>query len=106
MTTTPDPIEPRPGSERVGHATATGTHDTSRKVDSKKSKWWLWPLLGVALLLLALLFFFGGDNDADNSPDLVDQIGNNQPGNCQTDASETGEDQGTGDIAPDDENDC
>ena len=63
---------------------------------------WILPLL--AALVALTVFFFAGDNDKDNFPDTVDQIGNNQPGNCG--ANQTATDEGTGDIAPDDQNDC
>ena len=63
-----------------------------------------WALPLVVALVALTLFFFDGDNDRDNFPDTVDQIGNDQPGNCGP--NQTSADEGTGDFAPDDQNDC
>jgi hypothetical protein len=94
----------------VGHDSEAGLRrgavgETSERVATAKAASplkWILPLL-VALIALTL-FFFAGDNDKDNFPDTVDQIGNTQPGNCG--ANQTATDEGTGDIAPDDQNDC
>ena len=79
--------------------------DTSHKVGSARPGFlkWLLPLL--VLLALLLVLAFCGDNDRDNTPDLVDQVGNNQPGNCGA-GNEAAKDEGVGDAAPDDQNDC
>ncbi len=78
--------------------------ETSERIATAKASplTWLLPLL--AALIALTVFFFAGDNDRDNMPDTVDQIGNDQPGNCG--ANQTATDEGTGDIAPDDQNDC
>ncbi len=79
--------------------------ETSERIATAKKAsplTWLLPLL--AALIALTVFFFAGDNDRDNMPDTVDQIGNDQPGNCG--ANQTATDEGTGDIAPDDQNDC
>jgi hypothetical protein len=108
---TPDPHNTS-GSHRVsgGHDHDHGARrgavgETSERVGRASTSnplKWILPLL-IALVALTL-FFFAGDNDRDNFPDTVDQIGNDQPGNCG--ANQTAQDEGTGDIAPDDQNDC
>ena len=110
----PDPYDS--GSRRVsGSSDSDHDHDTgvrrgavgesSERIATAKAASplkWILPLL--AALIALTVFFFAGDNDRDNTPDTVDQIGNNQPGNCG--ANQTAKDEGTGDIAPDDQNDC
>jgi len=99
------------GSRRVTGSSDTDSDlrrgavgETSERIATAKASplKWLLPLL--AALIALTVFFFAGDNDRDNAPDTVDQIGNNQPGNCG--ANQTATDEGTGDIAPDDQNDC
>ena len=90
--------------DRAPAASSSGAvgETAERAATSKAAPKWLLPLL--AALVALTLFLFAGDNDKDNFPDTVDQIGNTQPGNCG--ANQTATDEGTGDIAPDDQNDC
>ena len=88
-----------------GSARRTAVGETSERIGRARTSnplKWILPLV-IGLIALTL-FLFAGDNDKDNVPDTVDQIGNDQPGNCG--GNQTATDEGTGDIAPDDQNDC